>query len=169
MGPVSYFSDGDCADEHTPTWMEVHWHPCRCAMYVWKGRTQVGIKKVWIWSHHEPSKERIDDDACSLDQVGAELSRMRQAAPLVHVLTNEVVQSLRANVLFRDWAAPCDDCCGRGSRSVCLDCIGSPVNIGTRCILRAMLRWCVPSIRQWLRDSAGAGSSGGGVLRYRTE
>ena len=41
-----------------------------------------------------------------LDTVAAELSRLRATSPLVHLLTNEVVQEITANVLLAAGASP---------------------------------------------------------------
>ncbi|MBY0444172.1 MAG: hydroxyethylthiazole kinase, partial [Burkholderiales bacterium] len=41
-----------------------------------------------------------------LYRVGEELARLRAAAPLVHCLSNEVVQSITANVLLALGASP---------------------------------------------------------------
>ena len=46
------------------------------------------------------------DNTLPLNIVAAELSRLRTTSPLVHLLTNEVVQEISANVLLAAGASP---------------------------------------------------------------
>lgn len=55
-----------------------------------------------------------------LDIVADELARLRSTNPLVHLLTNEVVQEITANVLLAGRFAG-DDRGGGGGRVVCID------------------------------------------------
>ena len=45
-------------------------------------------------------------DTLSREIIANELARVRAAAPLVHVMTNEVVQEITANVLLAVGASP---------------------------------------------------------------
>ncbi|MFO0623409.1 MAG: hydroxyethylthiazole kinase [Polyangia bacterium] len=104
-----------------------------------------------------------------LDQVGAELSRMRQAAPLVHVLTNEVVQEFTANVLLAIGAAPAMIVAEEEAAAFASIASAVLVNIGTLYPARYAAMVCavdaaVAAGTPWVLDPVAVG-----VLRYRTE
>ncbi len=104
-----------------------------------------------------------------LDEVGAELARMRHAAPLVHVLTNEVVQAFTANVLLAVGAAPAMIVAEEEAAEFAAIASAVLVNVGTLYPARyaAMLRAvdaAVSAGKPWVLDPVAVG-----VLRYRTE
>lgn len=104
-----------------------------------------------------------------LEQVGSELARMRLASPLVHVLTNEVVQEFTANVLLAIGAAPAMIVAEEEVPEFSAIAGSVLINVGTLypARLAAMLRAVEAAQaagRPWVLDPVAVG-----VLRYRTD
>lgn len=104
-----------------------------------------------------------------LEVVGTELARMRQAAPLVHVLTNEVVGEFTANVLLAVGAAPAMIVAEEEAAEFAAIASAVLVNVGTLYPARyaAMLRAvdaAVSAGKPWVLDPVAVG-----FLRYRTD
>lgn len=101
--------------------------------------------------------------------VGAELARLRAAAPLVHCLTNEVVQSITANVLLAIGASPAMIVAEEEVADFAAIAGALLVNVGTLYPARlAAMRSAVAAAQRagtpWTLDPVAAG-----VLGYRTE
>lgn len=101
--------------------------------------------------------------------VGAELARLRAAAPLVHCLTNEVVQSITANVLLALGASPAMIVAEEEVADFAAIAGALLINVGTVYPTRlAAMRGAVAAARRagtpWTLDPVAAG-----VLAYRSD
>ncbi|MDR0578577.1 MAG: hydroxyethylthiazole kinase [Candidatus Accumulibacter sp.] len=103
-----------------------------------------------------------------LDTVADELARFRAAAPLVHVLTNEVVQEITANVLLAAGASPAMVVAEEEAPSFTALSGALLINVGTLYPARlASMRLAVAAAGRanvpWTLDPVAAG-----VLDFRT-
>ncbi len=104
-----------------------------------------------------------------LDLVADELARLRAAAPLVHVLTNEVVQEITANVLLAVGASPAMIVAEEEVMPFAAIAGALLINVGTLYPARlAAMRQAIESANRagvpWTLDPVAAG-----VLDYRTQ
>ncbi|MEN9658796.1 MAG: hypothetical protein RL571_2261 [Pseudomonadota bacterium] len=104
-----------------------------------------------------------------LRRVGEELERMRTAAPLVHCLTNEVVQSITANVLLALGASPAMIVAEAEVADFAAMADALLINVGTLyharlAVMQAAVAAANAADTPWVLDPVAAG-----VLAYRTD
>ncbi|WP_293933512.1 hydroxyethylthiazole kinase [Iodobacter sp.] len=105
----------------------------------------------------------------SLRRVGEELERMRAAAPLVHCLTNEVVQSITANVLLALGTSPAMIVAEVEVTDFAAMADALLINVGTLyparlAVMQAAVAAANTAGTPWVLDPVAAG-----VLAYRTD
>lgn len=104
-----------------------------------------------------------------LELVAEELARLRSTSPLVHLLTNEVVQEITANVLLAAGASPAMIVAEEEVESFASISGAVLVNVGTLCPARlTAMRMAVAAANKagvpWVLDPVAVG-----VLDYRTQ
>ncbi len=105
----------------------------------------------------------------SLEIVASELARLRAGSPLVHLLTNEVVQEITANVLLAVGASPAMIVAAEEAAAFAAISGALLVNVGTLYPARlAVMQQAVAAANQagvpWTLDPVAVG-----VLDYRTQ
>jgi hydroxyethylthiazole kinase len=104
-----------------------------------------------------------------LRRVGEELERLRASAPLVHCLTNEVVQSITANVLLALGASPAMIVAEAEVADFASIADALLINVGTLyparlAVMQAAVAAANAADTPWVLDPVAAG-----VLAYRTD